>query len=917
MHVPDQAKQSIYGTAQFKCYLVLTIVLVCFCAGFHDSTWKGSTTLHTIMEVIATLLALMVGLLALVRYYSFKEVLYLYIGAGFIGTGLLDCYHAIVTSVFFVQFFPSPPASLISWSWVASRLSLSIVFFLGWLNWRFDFLKGKSALSKEVSVYLGMGVLTLASFVFFAFVPLPRAYYSELFFQRPEELIPAIFFIVALYGFFTKGEWRHDLFEHWLIYALIINVLTQTLFMSHSSELFDFQFDIAHFFKKISYMTVLIGLLVSMFVTFQREDEHRTALIQINNSLLESTVALKDSEHRASAILSNAVEGILTIDLKGTVLSINPAAELMFGYSAEEVIGKNVKILMPQSYREKHDEYLDNYKRTGIKKIIGMGREVEGECKNGSRFPLDLAVSEVVLDAEEKFYMGIVRDLSEKKQAEKMKNEFLSTVSHELRTPLTSIHCSLGLIIDNFSDDLPDKLMALHTIAYSNSERLIKLINDILDVQKMEMGGMVFDNEAINLFSLLKQSVLANQAYAEKLGNIALQITPENSSVEVYADAGRLMQVITNLISNAVKFSPESSLVNINLVEEESVVRVVITDKGEGIPDDFKDRIFTKFAQADSSDTRKVEGTGLGLSICKIIIERLEGNLDYNNLDEGGCAFYFTLPIYSQPSQTNTSFDADVLNSLEAVSTPHILICEDDPDIASFLQIMLEMEGWTSDVALNAREAKTLLQKRAYSVMTLDVGLPDQDGISFIKEIRSFAAYADLPIIMVSGQAKEKKVEFGSTVSVSNWIDKPIDREQLQESIKKAISFNTNNAKANILHVEDDPDIASLVETMLGSFVNIYHASSIEAAKKTFLQRNYDLILLDLMLPDGNGLDLLPLISTKEQSRHKEKTTPIIIFSAYEMDKKIPDEIQSVLIKSRCSNEQLMNVIRSNMNLPN
>jgi len=893
-------------------YIGLSIALIAIYGLLYDSQWIGSTLLHTIMEVIATLLAFTIGTLALVRYYSFKQTLYLYIGAGFIGTGFLDCYHAVVTSSFFHQLFPSPPPSLIPWSWVASRFFLSLVLVVSWLDWRFEFSRDKISCSKELLVYFGTGFLTLSSFIFFAFISLPRAYYPEWYFHRPEELLPALLFSVALYGYLAKGLWRDDLFEHWLIYALIINLITQAVFMPFSNELFDIQFDAAHLLKKLSYITVLIGLLCNMFVTFRGVNEHSAKLIAINDDLSKKTLELQYSENRISAILKNAVDGILTIDSKGIVQSINPAGEDMFGYEAEEVIGQNIKMLMPAPYSQQHDQYLENYQRTGQKKVIGIGREVEGIRKNGDCFPLDLAVSEVSLETGERFFMGIVRDITEKKQAEIMKNEFLSTVSHELRTPLTSIHCSLGLISDNFSDDLPEKIMKLHTIAYANSERLISLINDILDVQKMEMGEMVFDNTVINICDLVQQSVQANQAYAKKLGNISIKISPELSALEVDADASRLMQVMTNLISNAVKFSPENGLVKINIIAEQECVRIAVTDSGPGVPDAFKYRIFSKFAQADSSDTRKVEGTGLGLSICKIIIERLNGNIGYSNLEQGGCSFFFTLPTH------NKSVDNNIIEPIEPIdegkqTVPRILICEDDKDIASFLQIIIEVEGWKTDIALNAFEAKALLKQHKYSAMTLDLILPDQDGFSFFQEIRQSADNINLPVIIVSAKAREKQVEFGSIFSMSGWIEKPIDRNKLQQAVKKAVCESTPGLRPNILHVEDNLDIASLVKTMIEDSANIYHADSISKAKELLEQRKYSLVLLDLMLPDGHGLDLLPIICSKESDLMEKGQIPIIIFSAYEMDKRIPDEVQAVLIKSRCSNEQLMDVMKANI----
>ena len=266
------------------------------------STWQGSTQLHTIMEVSATVLASMVGLMALVRYYSRKNNTFLFIGTGFMGTAFFDGYHALVTSEFLEPYMPSDLGSLIPWSWTASRQFLAIMLFLGWLAWLRERRLGAAGQIDARAIYLGAALLALLSFLFFAFVPLPRAYYPEIVFHRPEEFGPALFFLMALYGYLRKGEWRRDAFEHWLVLGLIVAVVAQAAVMSRSGQLFDMEFDVAHLLKMVSYACVLTGLLLNMRATFRRvvearhEAESNARLLQLTLDNMRDGVSVMDAD---------------------------------------------------------------------------------------------------------------------------------------------------------------------------------------------------------------------------------------------------------------------------------------------------------------------------------------------------------------------------------------------------------------------------------------------------------------------------------------------------------------------------------------------------------------------------------------------------------------------------------------------
>ena len=376
------------------------------------ATWRGSADLHTHMETLATFLALMVGAMALVRFYSKKNNTFLFVGTAFLGTGFLDGYHALVTSHYVTAYLPSDLASLIPWSWVASRMFLGLLMYLSWLAWTREDRLGEAGRIGARSVYLIAGALTLASFLFFAFVPLPRAYYPEIWSHRPEEFVPALLFLLALVGYLRKGAWRHDAFEHWLVLSLVVGLVAQAAFMSHSGQLFDFEFDAAHALKMVSYLCVLTGLLISMSSLFRRADE---------------------GEARIRTIVDTVTDAIISIDEKGTIETFNQAAERMFGYRLEEAVGCNIRLLMPEPDRVRHDQYVRSYVTTGMAKTLGTGHEVRAQRKDGTLFPMELSVNEMRVGGR-RVFVGSCRDKTEQKQIEEALREseekFRTVVDH-------------------------------------------------------------------------------------------------------------------------------------------------------------------------------------------------------------------------------------------------------------------------------------------------------------------------------------------------------------------------------------------------------------------------------------------------------------------------------------------------------
>ena len=635
--------------------------------------------------------------------------------------------------------------------------------------------------------------------------------------------------------------------------------------------------------------TLLSLLLISLLNT-------RTHALELAKAM---TVTIRENEERFHSVVDTAADGIIVISETGLIEFCNLAAQRMFGYPAEEMIGNNISMLMPELHHSQHDGYLAHYLHNDEAHIIGSGSEVVGLHKDGTSFPMELSVGEMHADGQRKF-TGMVRDITERKKIDKLKSEFVSTVSHELRTPLTSIRGSLGLVAGGVTGEIPAKAKELIDIAYKNSERLVRLINDILDIEKIESGIMTLDLKPHALMPLIEQAVEANRAYGEAYG-VTFKITETMPDVHVQVDQDRLLQVMANLLSNAAKFSPANGLVKIAVTPGKLGIRVMVIDQGTGVPDAFRNQIFQKFSQADSSDTRQKGGTGLGLSITKAIMEKMHGVIGFDSEAGAGSVFYIELPEYCDKGicLTHPIAEPGILQN----KLPRILICEDDDDIAKLLSIMLNDGGFITDIAHDAQQAKQLLQSSHYDAMTLDIGLPDQDGLSLLQELRTNTATAKLPIVVVSAKAEQGRAEINGSYALVGWHDKPIDRELLLTQLHAVITLRHDNHLPRILHVEDDPDVRQILSSIGQGIAEFDHAGSVQQAAAKLAQQHYDLIVLDINLPDGSGLSLMPHF-------HKlNATTPVMLFSGANVTQLEASQVASVLIKSCTTNQELLSAI--------
>ena len=358
----------------------------------------------------------------------------------------------------------------------------------------------------------------------------------------------------------------------------------------------------------------------------------------------EARRQVEASGRKLALFAERAPIAVLELTADGTVTEVNNAAELLFGYAAGELIGHSVKrLVLPQL----HGEFDRQWHELVATRKPMAGLQIRNPRRDGIPIVCEWTVTPLV--NPEGVIISVIaqgRDITAQLEAERMKKEFTSTLSHELRTPLTSIIGSLQLINAGVLGDVPKDVAELTDIAERNGQRLLDLINDILDIEKIESGKLTLVPEPIRVDELVQEAVVLNKGFGDRF---RVRFEPQGALAtgEVRGDRKRLLQVMTNLLSNAAKFSPEGDVVQITTDVRDGALRVAIHDHGPGIPESFRPRIFGRFNQADSTTSRQKGGTGLGLAICKRLIEMMDGEIGFEDRPGGGTTFWFQLPCLS------------------------------------------------------------------------------------------------------------------------------------------------------------------------------------------------------------------------------------------------------------------------------
>ncbi|MFN6535957.1 MAG: response regulator [Nostoc sp. EkiNYC01] len=565
-----------------------------------------------------------------------------------------------------------------------------------------------------------------------------------------------------------------------------------------------------------------------------RVAERTAELITVNRQLQSqlderqrTQEELRFSQARFARILDIADDAIISINGFQRITLFNQGAEKIFGYSAEEVIGQGLDLLLPQRFSQVHHQHVVDFgKSPNLARRMGERREIYGRRKDGTEFPAEASISKIDM-SQEIFYTVILRDITERKQIERMKDEFISVVSHELRTPLTSIHGSLGMLASGLLPTDSEQGKRLLQIATDSTERLVRLINDILDIERIESGKGKMEPEICDIIDLIAQAVNVMQPLADKAG---VTLCVSDVSGQVWVDCDRIVQTLTNLLSNAIKFSSAGSTVWLQVQQQGDEVLLTVKDNGRGIPTDKLESIFERFQQVDSSDSRNHDGTGLGLAICKSIMQQHGGRIWAESVLGEGSTFYITVPlfrthqntdlqeyskipiIYGHKQIASNQPDVDFVNwvnkpfsekhLLESVrqvlakssKRVRVLIVEDDTDLAQLLMTLFERHKIETFLAKTGREAIRLSQEVNPDLMILDLILPESDGFAVVDWLQQHNHLCNTPVLVYSArdldESEHNRLKLGHTEFLTKG---RVTTEEFEQRVMQLLQGITHN----------------------------------------------------------------------------------------------------------------------------
>jgi PAS domain S-box-containing protein len=572
--------------------------------------------------------------------------------------------------------------------------------------------------------------------------------------------------------------------------------------------------------------------------------QQRTQQLHDKNNELNAT------QQRINAIMDNAGDSIISINEKGLIESFNIAAQNLFGYSFDEIQGKNINTLMPEPYHSAHDNYLKQYMKTGIQHIIAKGgREVTGKRKDNSEFPMELLVNHIKVHGENLF-IGIVRDITLQKNAQdtlqhsnelleekvnrrtmelkvnndelivtrdaaldasKIKTEFLSTISHELRTPLHAITGYGNLLsMTELNREQSKHCKQIN----SGAQNLLKIINDILDFSAFESGELKIENQTFSITNTLQDICnMFSQSAKQKGLEFSYFINEDVLPASIYTDPKRLRQIIVILISNAIKFTQHGSIkINTELSKNlngTTYIEVSVTDTGIGIEKKECQRIFTPFYQVDGSITRLYSGVGLGLAMSNKIAELMDGKISLQSHPGQGSTFTLSLPLVikeEEPSskksnkvlaEDNNIIETAIQNETNPVPDKKIIIVEDDEVNAELLTLFVNNFGYSADIAENGEIFLDMMAKNNYDLVLMDCQMPILNGYDATKQYRSTEkTNTHVPIIAVTANAMDGDREKCLTSGMDDYIAKPVEPKTLE----KIINHWLNSSQTKALH---------------------------------------------------------------------------------------------------------------------
>ena len=610
---------------------------------------------------------------------------------------------------------------------------------------------------------------------------------------------------------------------------------------------------------------------------FLREDREAMAAIETAASSLGQMLARSEERGRAEElyrqqeILLDAVaDGICGVDRRGLVSFANPAAARLLGSSATSLTGQEVHDLL-HGFAPANLQCTDDCQllRAASRHSAAAGEDNIYRA-DGSSFPAEYALTPIL---DQGHFSGSVlsfRDISQRNALDRLKDEFISTVSHELRTPLTSIRGALGLLSSGMLGDVNEKAANLLRIALTNSDRLVRLINDILDLERIQSGREPLAFRPVQLSDIVRQAIGDMQPVAEAAG---VRLIHDTTQTEIDADPDRLLQVLTNLLSNAVKFSPPNSTISIMLRPGVSGVTLSVIDHGRGIPADKLEAVFGRFQQVDASDSRQKGGSGLGLAICRTIVLQHSGRIWAERNPVRGSTFRVFLPYHPAPLES----PAGLPDNEPGQGT--VLLAGANADARFRIASHLARRGYRV-VESSTVEQTVSAAHNGVEAILLDTSLDGMNGWEILPLLRRLDPEARTPIVLLSVDNPHGpgNVLDGPPPGGDGWVSTPMSEDAILAELARVLCGP--GEKARILVVEDDRDLAGVIGGVFArESITVQLAYTLDQALDACFKFRPHLLVLDIGLPDGDGFNVVDWLRQHESLA----LLPLVVYSGRDL----------------------------------